>query len=115
MPSNRVRVVYTFWVTIASLCPTSWFNRVDLPAFGAPISATNPQRVAASSLSRPGNSVGGEGGDPGLDRGESGEGECDESPASPSPTARFRERFPLSRGAGGGPCPRCGLFLRGIR
>jgi hypothetical protein len=35
-----VRVVCTFGVTIASLRPTSWFNSVDLPAFGAPISAT---------------------------------------------------------------------------
>src|ERR1700720_1361366 len=52
IPSNRVRVVCTFGVTIASLCPTSWFIRVDLPAFGAPISATKPQRVTASSLSR---------------------------------------------------------------
>src|SRR5207249_4976203 len=100
-----------FGVTIASLCPTSSFSRVDLPAFGAPISATNPQRVAAPSLSRPGNSRGGKGGE--LSAPD--EGDCDESLTRPSPTARFRERFPLSRGAGEESCPRCALFLRGIR
>src|ERR1051325_4976441 len=51
MPRRRVRVVCTLGVTIASFEPTSWFNSVDFPALGAPISATNPQRVAAS-LSR---------------------------------------------------------------
>ena len=40
MPSSRVRVVCAFGVTIASLWPTSRLSRVDLPAFGAPISAT---------------------------------------------------------------------------
>jgi hypothetical protein len=40
IPSSRARVVCTFGVTIASLLPTSWLSSVDLPAFGAPISAT---------------------------------------------------------------------------
>ena len=42
----RVRVVCTLWVTIEILMPTSQLASVDLPALGAPISATNPQRVA---------------------------------------------------------------------
>src|SRR5258707_654896 len=106
IPNSRVRVVCTFGVTIASLCPTSWFNSVDLPAFGAPISATKPQRVSLS-LSR----IAGEGGE----RSEPGKGDCDESFAGPSPTARFRERSPLSRGAGEEFGSRCSLLLRGIR
>ena len=40
------RVVCTFGVTIEILAPTSALSSVDLPAFGAPISATKPQRVA---------------------------------------------------------------------
>src|SRR5690242_7051809 len=51
MPSNRVRVVWAFGVTIASLCPMSRFRRVDLPEFGAPISATSPQRVGSGWVS----------------------------------------------------------------
>src|SRR5262245_44023260 len=44
MPSSRVRVVCGLGVTIASLRPTKPLSRVDLPAFGAPISATWPHR-----------------------------------------------------------------------
>src|SRR5262245_37105262 len=45
IPSSRVRVVCGLGVTIASFWPTSWLSNVDLPAFGAPISATWPHRV----------------------------------------------------------------------
>src|SRR5215470_13943458 len=51
MPSNRVRVVCGLGVTIASLRPTSRFSSVDLPAFGAPISATWPHRDPAGTSS----------------------------------------------------------------
>ncbi len=44
MPSTRVRVVWTRGETIDTFCPMMLFSRVDLPAFGAPTSATNPQR-----------------------------------------------------------------------
>src|SRR5262249_7706409 len=36
------------WVTIDTLAPTKALVSVDLPLFGAPISATKPQRVAAT-------------------------------------------------------------------
>ncbi len=39
-------------LTIETLAPTSALTSVDLPTFGAPISATKPQRVAPRSLSR---------------------------------------------------------------
>src|SRR5713101_1876936 len=45
----RLRVVCGFEVTIAIFCPTSRFTRVDFPAFGRPISATNPERKARFS------------------------------------------------------------------
>jgi hypothetical protein len=32
-------------LTIATFWPTSALTRVDLPALGAPITATNPQRL----------------------------------------------------------------------
>src|SRR5262249_35203799 len=48
MPSSRVRVVCGLGVTIASLRPTSRLSNVDLPAFGAPISATWPHRVCVA-------------------------------------------------------------------
>src|SRR5215813_3314070 len=48
MPSSRVRVVCGLGVTIASLRPTSRLSSVDLPAFGAPISATWPHRVGVA-------------------------------------------------------------------
>ena len=47
---NVVRVVCTFGVTIATLLPVSALVRVDLPAFGAPISAMKPQRVSLWSV-----------------------------------------------------------------
>src|SRR4051812_37435027 len=48
IPRNSVRVVCTLGVTIATLLPTSALISVDLPAFGAPISAMKPQRVPPS-------------------------------------------------------------------
>ncbi len=45
MPRTMARVVCTLWVTIDTLAPTSWLTSVDLPALGAPISATKPERV----------------------------------------------------------------------
>ena len=51
MPRIRVRVVCTLWVTIETFAPTMRFSSVDLPAFGSPISATSPQRVAAAHAS----------------------------------------------------------------
>jgi hypothetical protein len=47
MPRTSARVVCTLCVTIETLAPTSWLTSVDLPAFGAPISATKPERVGA--------------------------------------------------------------------
>ena len=44
-PLIRARVVCTLCVTIETLAPTIWFNSVDLPAFGSPISATKPAFV----------------------------------------------------------------------
>src|SRR5271169_5568357 len=48
IPSNRVRVVCGLGVTIASFWPTSRLSNVDLPAFGAPISATWPHRAGVA-------------------------------------------------------------------
>src|SRR5262249_18734458 len=45
---NNARVVCTLCDTIATLVPTSALISVDLPTLGAPISATNPQRVCAA-------------------------------------------------------------------
>src|SRR5689334_22976129 len=50
MPRNSVRVVCTLGVTIATLLPTIALISVDLPAFGAPISAMKPQRVPPSTV-----------------------------------------------------------------
>src|SRR5262245_14293371 len=36
---------------MATLAPTSALTRVDLPTFGAPISAMKPQRVASGGMS----------------------------------------------------------------
>src|ERR1043165_1811802 len=52
MPRTSARVVCTLRLTIETLAPTSALISVDLPAFGAPISATKPQRVAGSSIRR---------------------------------------------------------------
>ena len=61
MPRTGPRVVCALWVTIETLAPTSALVNVDLPLFGAPISATKPQRVSSppavlvvSLWSRPG-------------------------------------------------------------
>src|SRR6516165_2779239 len=48
IPSNRVRVVCGLGVTMASLRPTNRLSSVDLPAFGAPISATWPHRAGGA-------------------------------------------------------------------
>ena len=47
MPRTSVRVVCTLRDTIETLVPTSLLSSVDLPALGAPISATKPQRVGS--------------------------------------------------------------------
>src|SRR5262245_38407844 len=44
MPRTSARVVCTFCVTAATLAPTSVFTKVDLPALGAPSTATTAQR-----------------------------------------------------------------------
>src|SRR6185312_4876533 len=49
MPRTGPRVVCALCVTIETLAPTSALASVDLPLFGAPIRATNPQRVASSA------------------------------------------------------------------
>ena len=46
MPRTSARVVCTLRLTIVTFEPTSALVSVDLPAFGAPISAMKPQRVA---------------------------------------------------------------------
>src|SRR5262245_5770031 len=48
MPRRVVRVVCTLRLTMATLVPTRVLTRVDLPALGAPMIATKPQRVSAS-------------------------------------------------------------------
>src|SRR6202790_3258437 len=49
MPRISVRVVCTLGVTIETFAPTSALSSVDFPTFGAPISATKPQRLAPSA------------------------------------------------------------------
>src|ERR1700687_3128337 len=49
IPRSKVRVVCTLWETIATLAPTIALISVDLPTLGAPISAMNPQRLAAGA------------------------------------------------------------------
>src|SRR3954451_9706317 len=49
MPRTGPRVVCALWVTIETLAPTSALVSVDLPLFGAPISATKPHRVGGDS------------------------------------------------------------------
>src|SRR5690242_20069055 len=53
MPRTGPRVVCALWVTIETLAPTSALVSVDLPLFGAPISATKPQRVFSSPVALP--------------------------------------------------------------
>ena len=50
MPRTSARVVCTLGVTIATLLPISALVSVDLPAFGAPISAMKPQRLGPCSV-----------------------------------------------------------------
>ena len=49
MPRTSARVVCTLRLTIDTFEPTSALISVDLPALGAPISATKAQRIAAAS------------------------------------------------------------------
>ncbi|MCY1301448.1 hypothetical protein D9M70_510610 [compost metagenome] len=51
MPRTSARVVCTLCVTMETFVPTSWLTSVDFPAFGAPISATKPERVCPVSVS----------------------------------------------------------------
>src|SRR5262249_46463765 len=53
IPRMIERVVCTLWLTIETLVPTRRLIKVDLPALGAPISATKPQRVGVSSVGAP--------------------------------------------------------------
>src|SRR5665213_2013721 len=59
MPRMRLRVVCTFGVTMEILAPTRALISVDLPTFGAPMSATTPQQVerAAGSSVGPGSTI----------------------------------------------------------
>ena len=50
MPRTSARVVCTFRETIDTFAPTSWLSSVDLPALGAPISATKPQAGVCRAL-----------------------------------------------------------------
>ena len=50
MPRTSARVVCTLCVTIDTFEPTSALSSVDLPALGAPISATNPARVTGAEV-----------------------------------------------------------------
>src|SRR6185295_17601614 len=52
IPRTSARVVCTLRLTIETLEPTSALVSVDLPAFGAPISAMKPQRRSASAIRR---------------------------------------------------------------
>ena len=52
MPRSGMRVVCTLWLTIATLAPTSALTSVDLPALGAPMTATKPQRGLGAAPSR---------------------------------------------------------------
>src|SRR5262249_12634320 len=51
IPRSKARVVCTLWETMATFVPTSALISVDLPTFGAPIIAMNPQRVCPCPLS----------------------------------------------------------------
>src|ERR1041384_3334880 len=50
MPRTSAGVVCTLRLTMETFEPTSALISVDLPAFGAPISATKPQRVSPIRL-----------------------------------------------------------------
>ena len=53
IPRIRARVVCTLRETIETLAPTNALTSVDLPALGAPIKATKPQRVSVMMLIHP--------------------------------------------------------------
>ena len=57
IPDMRLRVVCTLGVTMAILVPTIRLRRVDLPALGAPESATNPHLVTSGEGFAPVSSV----------------------------------------------------------
>jgi hypothetical protein len=48
MPRTGTRVVCTLCETIDTLAPTSALTSVDLPAFGAPMTAMKPQRWSST-------------------------------------------------------------------
>src|SRR5262245_55892622 len=50
MPRRSARVVCTLCDTIVTLVPTNALISVDLPALGAPISATKPQRWSSAAI-----------------------------------------------------------------
>src|SRR5207244_2025091 len=50
MPRSSARVVCTLCDTMVTLVPTSALISVDLPALGAPISATKPQRWCCAAI-----------------------------------------------------------------
>ena len=52
IPITRMRVVCTLGETMLTLEPTRPFTSVDLPAFGAPTTATKPARVAGVLMPR---------------------------------------------------------------
>ena len=59
MPISRARVVCALGLTIATFCPTSALTRVDLPALGAPITATKPRSAGSLQLLQQGGGGGG--------------------------------------------------------
>ena len=48
MPRTGIRVVCTLRLTMLTLAPTRVLTSVDLPAFGAPMTAMKPQRVSGA-------------------------------------------------------------------
>ena len=50
IPIMRLRVVWGFWVTIATFSPTSRLVRLDLPTLGRPTRATNTLLVISGSF-----------------------------------------------------------------
>src|SRR5699024_7814447 len=50
LPIMRMRVVWGYWVTMATFSPTRRLVRLDLPTLGLPTSATNTLLVRAGSF-----------------------------------------------------------------
>jgi len=48
-----LRVVWGLGEVIAIFCPTMRFSNVDLPTFGRPMIATNPERNVGFSVTQP--------------------------------------------------------------